>query len=185
MRNIFFIGIGLFVIMLSACRSHRQVVQQTTSDSTTVTFREVEKIVHVDGDTVKAYMQALVKNDFKDNKDSKDNPGFVPQTQTIETKRTSVTIELTKTGEIKATAISKELDEKVPVLEKTVTTSKSSVTVTEQKESWFNRALKTAKTSFKTILTTVLILAGLFAWFRFSGTIKSFVNKFIKKSQNG
>jgi hypothetical protein len=163
--------------MLSSCRSHRQVVQQTSSDSTSVTFREVEKIVHLEGDTVAASMQATVSSDSGEKEIS-----FTPQTQTIETKRTSVKIELTKSGEIKATAISKELDEKVTVLEKTVTTSKSSVTVVEQKQGWFKRNFKSIVNTLKTILIIVIILAGLLAWFRFSGAIKSIVNKFIKKS---
>lgn len=179
MRNIFFI-IGLLVVLLSSCRSHRQVVQQTTSDSTTVTFREVEKIVHLEGDTVAASMQVQLK-DNEDNYVSNDL-AFVPQKQTIETKRTKVTVELTTSGEIKATAISKELDEKVTVLEKTVETSKNSVTVVEQKEGWLKRTLKNVSKTFKTILVIVIVLSGLLAWFRFSGSIKSFVNKIIKKS---
>jgi hypothetical protein len=177
MRNIFFIAIGLFVFMLSSCRSHRQVVQHETYDSTSVSFREVEKIVHLEGDTVSASFTATVSPSSGEKEIS-----FVPQTQFIETKRTSVKIELTKTGEIKATAISKEQDEKVTVLEKTVRTSTNSVTVVEQKEGWMKRTFKGFAKTFKTILVTVLILAGLIAWFRFSGTIKSFVNKFIKKS---
>ncbi|HAQ21110.1 MAG TPA: hypothetical protein DCR40_18035 [Prolixibacteraceae bacterium] len=166
--------------MLSSCRSHRQVVQQITTDSTSVSFSEVEKVVHIPGDTVAVNMQ--VQPDFKDNKDSKDSNSFIPQRQTIETKRTKVTIELTKSGEIKATAVSKELDEKVTVQEKTIRTSASSVIVTEQKESWFKRALNTAKTSFKTVVSTIVILAGLFAWFRFRGYIKASISKLTKNS---
>ena len=179
MRNIFFIGIGLFVIMLSSCRATRQVVQQTTSDSTSVTIREVEKIVHLEGDTVKAVMQASTSSA---NGVLNNDVSFVPQTQIIETKRTKVTVELTKSGEIKATAISKELDEKVMVQEKTITNSKSSVTVIEQKVGWFKRNFKSIVNTLKTILIIVIILAGLLAWFRFSGSVKQIVNKFIKKS---
>ena len=167
MRNIFFIGIGLFVIMLSACRSTRQVVQQTTSDSTMVSFREVDKVIHLPGDTVKVSMQAQLK----DNQDTKDNQDFVPQKQTIETDRTKVTVELTKSGEIKATAITKDVDKKVIVLEKTVTTSKTSNTVVEQKESWFQRTLKAVKKSFNTILIIAFIVVFLYVIIRFKGRI--------------
>ena len=177
MHKFFFIVIGLLVLMLSACRSHRQVVQQETHDSTTVSFRNVEKTVHLDSDTVTASFTATVLPDANQKEIS-----FIPQTQIIETKRTSVKVELTNTGEIKATAISKELDEKVIVQEKTIRTSTNSVTVTEQKESWFKRTLNAAKTSFKTIVAIIVILAGLLAWFRFSGFIKSSISKLIKNS---
>lgn len=180
MRNYFFIAIGLFVILLSACRSNRQVVQHERIDSTAVSYREVEKIVHVPGDSVKAVMQVQSKNENKKNADLNDSQTFVPQIQQLETKRTKVTIELTESGEIKATAISKELDEKVTILEKTISNYHREVTVSEQKESAFKRFLNGVKKTTNTIFYTIAILLGLYAFIRFRSVLKSFVYKIIK-----
>lgn len=177
MRNIFFI-IGMLVLMLSSCRSSRQVVQQTSSDSTVVSFQQVEKTVHIPGDTVSV---SLVATLVPTNTENGIIHEFVPQSQTIQTKRTKVNIEINRSGQIKATAISKELDEKVTVNEKTIQTSKSSVTILEQKEGWFKRTFKGFSRTFKTILATVLILLGVYAWLRYRGHFKSFVNKITKK----
>ena len=95
--------------------------------------------------------------------------------QVIESKRTKVTIELTKSGEIKATAISKDIDEKVTVQEKTITTSKSAVTVVEKKESWFKRTLRQAKGVVKTILISAFIVSLIYLFFRFKSKITGFL----------
>jgi len=176
MRNIFFIGISLFVIMLSSCRSHRQVVQQTTSDSTIVTFREVEKIVHLEGDTVAASMQANVSPGSGEKEIS-----FTPQTQIIETKRTSVKIELTKSGEIKATAISKELDEKVTVLEKTISKSKSTITEYQVKENPGKHFFASVWKWVKGILFFIAVVAA-FAWiYKFGNPVSIIFKNLLKK----
>lgn len=181
--NRFSLIIGILIVLLTSCRSHRQVVQQYKSDSTTVSFRDVEKIVHVPGDTVRAEMQAqLDGKDSKDIKDNNDSQGFVPQIQTLETKRTKVTIELTKTGEIKATAVSKELDEKVTVQEKTITKSKSEVTVVQEKESWLKTALNSVWKSFKTILITLLIVVVIYTAIKLGFNPISIIKNLFNKS---
>lgn len=177
MHRYFIVIIGLFLV-LSSCRAHRQVVQHTSSDSTVVSFHEVEKLVQIPGDTVSVNMVAALASA---NNESGKHPEFIPQSQTIQTKRTKVNIELTKSGQIKATAISKKLDEKVSVQEKTIQTSKSSVTILEQKDSWFKRTLKSVESVYKTILITLFILLGLYAWLRYRGQLKSLVNKITKK----
>ena len=174
MRKYFFIVIGLFIFMLSSCRATRQVVQQSTTDSTTVTIREVKKTVHIPGDSVKTTMQVQISRDVRDNWDTSE-VSFVPQIQQLETKRTKVTVELTKTGEIKATAISKELVETVTVQEKTSSTFKSSATVVEQKESWLKSFLKGVKKSFNTILAVALIAVFIYVFIRFKGRILNII----------
>jgi hypothetical protein len=171
MHKYFFIGIGLFVIMLSSCRSHRQVVQHDRIDSTTISYREVEKIVHIPGDSVSVTMQASTNSDSG-------APTFVPQVQNIETKRTKVTIELTKTGEIKATAVSKDLEEKVTVLEKTITKSKSDITVVQDKENFLQRFQK----SLRTILITLVLIAAIYTAFKLGFNPISIVKNLFKKS---
>ena len=181
MRKFFFI-IGLFVILLSSCRSSRQVVQQNTTDSTSVSFRDVEKIIHVPGDSVSVSMQ-VVKAPFDTLRYSgSDAPIFVPQTQTIETKRTKVRIELTKTGEIKATAISKELDEKVTVQEKTISNYKSKVTEYQQKESFLAKAKATVWRWIKGILFSLSILAAIYAAIKLGFNPISIIKKLFNKS---
>jgi len=177
--NRFSLIMGILVIMLSSCRSHRQVVQQTTFDSTEVTFRDVEKSIHIPGDSVAVTMQAQLKDDLKDNKDTQE---FEPQSQTIETNRTKVTIEVTKNGEIKATAVSKELDEKVTVQEKTITKSKSEVTVVQEKESWFKTAMNSVWKSIKTIVITLLIAAGIYTAIKLGFNPISIIKNLINKS---
>lgn len=167
MRKIFFIAIGLFVFMLSACRSHRQASTSSATDSTSVTFREVEKIVHIPGDSVKVTMSVETRQCL-------DSTTFIPQTQTIETKRTKVTIELTRTGEIKATAVSKELDEKVVVLEKTVTKSKSVISETRNET---RRAM-----SLRAILILIILAAVIATAFKLGFNPISIFKKFISKS---
>lgn len=168
MRKIFFI-LGLFIVLLSACRSSRQVVQQSITDSTTVSYREVEKVFQIPGDTVVLLMPVQVYQDR-----------FIPATQTAETKRASVKLEINARGEVKATAICKELEEKVTVLEKTISNYKSEVTEYQVKESLFNQALNSAKRTLRTIIYVVAILLGLYAYFRFRSGLKSFVNKLIQ-----
>lgn len=168
MYRFFFISIGLFVVMLSSCRSSRQVVQQTQKDSTSVTFRDVEKIVHIEGDTIKVNMQAAL--DTPPSTATRSGDGalkFIPQVQNIETKRTKVTIELTKSGEIKATAISKDVDEKVTVQEKTISNYHAEKVIVEQKES----AIKKAISSFKNWLIWSLLAIVVFALIKFASPL--------------
>jgi len=178
MRNIFFISIGLFVVMLSSCRSHRQVVQQTTTDSTTVTFREVEKIVHIEGDTVSVNMTIVPSTPS----DSAKPVEFIPQVQMLETARTKVKIELTRTGEIKATAISKDVEEKVIVQEKTISNYKSEVTEYQVKESWLAKAQKTLRSWIKGILFFVFFITAIYAVFKLGFNPISIVKNLFKKS---
>lgn len=170
----------LVVLMFSSCKSGRHLVQQTSTDNTTVTYSNVEKTVHITGDSVKVKMQVQVARDKRDTGDmGTGEVSFVPQIQQLETKRTKVTIELTKTGEIKATAVSKELDEKVTVQEKTTQTVKNTVTVTEKKENWFKRTFKTIGTAFKALSIIAVILVLLAVWLRF-GKIKAFISNLLR-----
>ena len=182
----FFFIIALFVILLSACRSSRQIVQQVKSDSTSVSFRDVEKIVHVPGDTVRAGMQVQLDRSVTQGRHiglpQQGSPYFVPQSETIETDRTKVSIELTKTGEIKATAVSKDLEEKVTVQEKTITKSKNEVTVVQKKESWFKTTLNSFWKSIKTILITVLIVAVIATAIKLGFNPISFIKNLFKTS---
>jgi hypothetical protein len=178
MRNIFFIAIGLFVC-LSACRSSRQVVQQATTDSTTVTFREVEKIVHLEGDSVKTSMQVQLNKEVKDGMDN-EALEFVPQTQTIETKRTSVKIELTKTGEIKATAISKELNEKVTVPEKTISKYKSEKTEYYVKEKPVKHFFTSVWKWVKGILFSLVLLSIAGIVYKFGKPVITIIKNLLK-----
>jgi len=161
-NSIFFIGLGLFVVMLSSCRSNRQLVQQITTDSTSVSFRDVEKIIHIDGDTVSVNMTAVPSTPS----DSLKPVEFIPQVQTLETARTKVRIELTKTGQIKATAISKDLDEKVIVQEKTISNYKSEVTEYQQKESWLAKAKQAIVRWIKGILFSLVLIAAAYVAFK-------------------
>jgi len=180
MRNIFFI-LFLFV-MLIGCRGNRQLVQQTTTDSTVVSFREVEKIIHIPGDTVSASMQVSFHSPASVPGDSIIAPVFTPQTQTIETKRTKVRIELTQSGEIKATAISKELDEKVVVLEKTTQNYKSETTEYQQKESFLAKAKASAWRWIKGILFLLLLVAVIATAIKVGLNPISILKKFFTKS---
>lgn len=131
MRNIFFI-IGMLVLVLSSCRAHRQVVQQITSDSTSITFKEVEKVIHIPGDSVKVNMQIQLD---RTSPGSGTTPVFVPQSQTIETKRSKVHVNITESGQLTAEAVCKEWEEKYMALEKTYSSYKKEATEYGQKQS--------------------------------------------------
>lgn len=140
MRKYFFI-IGLFVVMLSACRSTRQVVQQTQKDSTSVSFREVEKIVRVPGDTVYMKVPVLVQPSIS----SGSGAIFKPIEQTVENKRAKVKLSVNSSGQIEVTSICKELEEKVSFLEKTITIQRSEIKEYQIKESKFNTFVNNIK----------------------------------------
>lgn len=169
--------ICLFCFLMISCRPQRQLIQSLKSDSVSVQVREVEKIVRIPGDTVVLVMPVKVsdKTGYAIN-----NPTFSEQHQTVETKRAKVKLEVNSKGEIKATAICKELEEKVTLLEKTVTNYKSEIQVYGQKESALKRSLNSAKRTLNTVLYTVVILLGLYAFIRFRSGLKSFVNKLVK-----
>jgi hypothetical protein len=167
--------------MFSACRSTRQVVQQTKSDSTTVSYREVEKTIHIEGDTLKTNMQAQL-NKPTENVGSEEKPEFTPQTQTLETKRTKVTIELTKTGEIKATAVSKDIEEKVTVQEKTISNYKSETTEYQQKESWLAKAWHTTRGWMIGILFSLVFMAVIVTAIKLGFNPFSWIIKLFSKS---
>jgi len=186
-NNIFFIGLGLFVVMLSSCRNNRQLVKQITTDSTSVSFRDVEKIVHIDGDTLSVSMQASTSSAIGSLPEREAVEGisqqtFIPQVQILETKRTKVTIELTKTGEIKATAVSKDIEEKVTVQEKTISNYKSEVTEYQQKESWFTKAKAAVWRWIKGILFSLLLIAAIAVAFKLGFNPFSFLKKLFTKS---
>jgi len=186
-NNIFFIGLGLFVVMLSSCRNNRQLVKQITTDSTSVSFRDVEKIVHIDGDTLSVSMQASTSSAIGSLPEREAVEGisqqtFIPQVQILETKRTKVTIELTKTGEIKATAVSKDIEEKVTVQEKTISNYKSETTEYQQKESWLAKAWHTTRGWMIGILFSLVFMAVIVTAIKLGFNPFSWIIKLFSKS---
>jgi hypothetical protein len=174
MRNKFFI-LGLFVILLSSCRSSRQVVQQTRIDSTAVSFREVEKIIRIPGDTVVLVMPVKVKVPCPESV-------FIPMQQTAETKRSSVKLEVNEKGDIKATAICKDLEETIVVLEKTISNYKSEVTEYQVKESRLKSAMAEMRSWLNGILISLLLIAGISLAFKLGFNPISILKNSLKKS---
>jgi hypothetical protein len=167
MRKIFFI-IGLFVILLSACRSTRQVVQQATFDSTAVSYREVEKIIHIPGDTVVLVMPVRVS----DNRP-------MPMIQTMESSRAKIRVEITRSGNLEATAICKELEEKVFVLEWTISNFKSEIKEYQVKESFLKKTIDSAKRTLRTVLITLVLLLIVYTVFKLGFNPISIIKKII------
>jgi hypothetical protein len=165
--------------MLSSCRIHRQVVQHSTTDSTAVSFREVEKIVRIPGDTVVLVMPVKVQPSTNSGTVAY---AYTPSVQTAETKRSSVRLEISKSGEIKATAICKELEEKVTVLEKTISNYKSEVTEYQVKESRFNEFKAAVWRWVKGILFLLLLIAVVATAFKLGFNPISILKKLIYKS---
>ena len=178
MRNICFIAIGL-IVCLSSCRSHRQVVQQTTRDSTSVTFREVEKIIRIPGDTVVLVMPVKVQPSTSSGTVAYT---YTPSVQTAETKRSKVKLEVNSKGEITATAICKELEEKVNVLEKTISNYKSEITEYQVKESRFKEFEAAVWRWVKGILFSLLLITVVATAFKLGFNPISFFVKLFTKS---
>jgi hypothetical protein len=170
-RNIFIVSL---VCLFISCRPQRRLIQSSVKDSVNIEVKEVERIVRIPADSTSISMQAIVTGIPEE---SYKGVEFIPQSQTVETKRTKVKLSVNSKGEITATAICKELEEKVKVLEKTISNYKKEVSVLSQSETAFKRAFKTAKTILNTILYTVVTLLGLYVFIRFRSGILSFIRK--------
>lgn len=139
----------LFVMLLSACRSVRLPVSQTSSDSTLVETVEVVKIITVPGDTVRVGIPIILRGDTQ----------FIPAKVVAESKRAAVSIEISADGHVLAEAICKELEEKVTFLETTITNYRHRVEVYEQRESWLQQNMRKTKGWFyAAVIVGILVL---------------------------
>lgn len=173
-KGIFFM-ICLFSLFAMSCRSNRQLIQATSSDSVKIEVRDVQKTIQIAADSVSATMQ-IVPSTGSGNTP----PVFTPQQQVIETERTSVRVELTATGKIKATAISKPIAAKVTVQERTITKTSAKTEVYVQKPSAVGSAVKSVTRTINTVVYTGLLLAAVYALLRWRNGIATFFKKLLK-----
>jgi hypothetical protein len=152
------------------------VVQQQNTDSTAVSVREVEKIIHIPGDTVFVSMPTII---VPSTGSVSGAPKYVPNVQTVETKRSKVRLEITTLGEIKATAICKELEEKVTVLEWTISNYKSEIKEYQVKESFMKRTIDSAKRTIRIILITLALLIVVYTAYQSRNIIVSIIKKLL------
>lgn len=140
------------MLLLTACRSVRWPVSQTTSDSTLVEAVEVVKIITIPGDTVRVGIPIILRGDTQ----------FIPAKVVAESRRAAVSIEISADGHVLAEAICKELEEKVTFLETTITNYKQRVEIYEQKESWLQQSMRKTRTWFYAAVVVGILI--LLAW---------------------
>jgi hypothetical protein len=168
MRNFVFIT-GILICLMS-CRPQRQLIQSQQRDSVVISDRVTEKVVHIAADSVTATLPLLITNNRAQ-----------PAKVTVNGKRAKVDLEISSQGEVKATAICKELEEKVNVMERTISYYKHQIEVYKENEPKFKQTLNSFESIVNTMVLIVVILGFLFVMSQ-SG-ILALIKKIIIKKQ--
>jgi hypothetical protein len=165
-----------------ACRPQRQVIQNLQRDSTVISDVLTEKVVHIAADSVTATLPIVIAPTSSAILLPPTAYKVVQARVTIEGKRAKVDLQITDKGEIKATAVCKELEEKVTVLERTISNYKSEVTEYQVKESRMKGALAEMRSWFKGILFSLVFIAVVAMAFKLGFNPISIIKKIISKS---
>lgn len=174
---VFFISISLSCLFLS-CRPQRQLIQTQQRDSVVISDVVTEKVVRIAGDSVTATLPLILVPDASTN--TSEVPLIYkvkPAKVTIDGKRAKVDLQIKDNGEVEATAVCKELEEKVTVLERTVESYQSEVSEYQVRENLFKRTIASAKRTLKTVVITAIFLIVLLAFIRSKGGIASIISK--------
>lgn len=182
MHKFFFI-VGILSCLI-ACRPQRQVIQSLQRDSIRVSDVVTEKVVRIAADSVTATLPIVIVPLLSTTVRPGTTATFkvAPARVTIDGKRAKVDLQITDKGEIKATAVCKELEEKVTVLERTISNYKSEVTEYQVKESRFNEFKAAVWSWVKGILFSLLLIAVVATAFKLGFNPISILKKLFTKS---
>lgn len=161
-----------------SCRPQRQLIQTQQRDSVVISDVVTEKVVRIAGDSVTATLPLIIAPGTTVKPSELPIAYKVkPAKVTIDGKRAKVDLQITENGEVEATAVCKELEEKVTVLERTVESYQSEVSEYQVKESLLNRTIASVKRTLRTVVFTAVILILLMAFIRSKGGILSIISK--------
>lgn len=164
--------------MFISCRPQRQLIQTQQRDSVVISDVVTEKVVRIAGDSVTATLPLILVPDASSNpSESTTTYKVKPAKVTIDGKRAKVDLQISENGEVEATAVCKELEEKVTVLERTVESYQSEVSEYQVRESLLNRTVIAAIRTLKTVVITAVVLIALLAFIRSKGGILSIISK--------
>lgn len=186
MHKFFFI-VGILSCLM-ACRPQRQVIQSLQRDSIRVSDVVTEKVVRIAADSVTATLPIIIVPSFDTLPSTATRSGnaatfkVAPARVTIDGKRAKVDLQITDKGEIKATAVCKELEEKVTVLERTISNYKSEVTEYQVKESRFNEFKASVWRWIKVFCLCFLLITAIAVVFKLGFNPISILKKLISKS---
>lgn len=156
-------------IAFCSCKTAKLPIRATYNDSTIVEIREVEKVVRVPAETLRVTMPIL----FRDSV-------FVPATAMLESKRAKVVLEINQTGNVTAMAECKELEEKVTLLERTISTRSKEIEIYQEKENKLANAYRNVKRTLNTVLITVALVAVALLVFRYRKILTTLFKNLLK-----
>lgn len=171
-RNFIFF-ILLTAVMLCSCKTRQLLVQSTSTDSTIVNEKYIERPVIVPGDSVKISVPILIQ----DNKP-------VPQKLAARSSRARVELEITPQGMIEVQANCDEYQAKVMVLERSVSSYRHDIEVYKEKESRLQKTINDIYRGIKRAGILIGILATLIVALKYAKPILLIIKSLFKWQKN-
>lgn len=162
----FIFFILLTAVMLCSCKTQQLLVSSTSSDSTLVIEKYIERPVIVPGDSVKISMPILIQ----DNKP-------LPQKLAVRSSRASLSLEVTHEGTVEAQANCDEYEAKVKVLERSVSNYRHDIEVYKEKESRLQATINDIYRGIKRAGIVTAILIVLIAALKYVKPVLSIIKK--------
>lgn len=171
MRKYFFI-ISLFVFLLSSCRTTRQLVQQETKDSTSVTITPTWEKYKVASDSIHLSFTPTIAY--------RTGSGVVYKqlSQKVESKRAKIEVKVDSIGVVYVTATCKELEDSIMFLNKTIEHFKTKVTEYQVKQSKLTAFIDNVKRYFEFAFFAVTAITILWLIVKIGSPLKLIKNIF-------
>ncbi len=164
-RNFIFL-LFLVVILLCSCKTRQLLVKSTSTDSTIVTEKFIERPVFVPGDSVKISMPILFQNNQP-----------VVQKFAARSSHARISLQVTPEGYVEAQANCDEYEAKVKVLERSVSNYRNEALVYKEKETRLQKAINDIYSTIRRVGILTAILAVLIVALKYAKPVFSIIKK--------